>query len=97
MRLLEERGYAVEKRNVQRMGRDEIERIASLFATDDALVACLVHEKKREAVAGLSRAEIVDRMVGDYTYVNRPVAVRGSSVACGPLRLERARYDAEFG
>lgn len=78
------------------MSREEIENVVGLFPDDDALRETLVHEKKREAVAGLSRQEIVDRMVDDYTYINRPVAVRGRAVACGPLRLNRATYDARF-
>jgi hypothetical protein len=36
-------------------------------------------------------------MAENYTYINRPVAVRGRSIACGPLRLNGARYDAVFG
>ena len=97
MRLLESRGYEVEKHNVQRLGRDELAGLASLFRTDAEMVANLVHERKREAVAGLSRDEILDRMALDYTYINRPVAVRGRSIACGSLRLNGARYDALFG
>jgi arsenate reductase-like glutaredoxin family protein len=79
------------------MSPEEIDRVASLFTTDEALVANLVHEKKRDAVAGLSRREILARMAEDYTYINRPVAVRGDAIACGPLRFHRARYDDEFG
>lgn len=79
------------------MGRAELERVAALFATDAELVATMVHEKKREAVAGLSRPEILDLMESDYTYLNRPIAVRGRTVACGPLRFNLARYDERFG
>src|SRR3954471_1279520 len=96
VRLLESRGYEIEKRNVQRMSREDLEHVASTFRTDDELVANMVHEKKRDAVAGLSRSEILDRMAADYTFVNRPVAIRASAVACGPLRLNQARYDDIF-
>ena len=86
----------MEKRNVQRMTREDLERVASAFPTDEELVANMVHEKKRDAVAGLSRSEILDRMGADYTFVNRPVAIRGGRVACGPLRLNQTRYDDVF-
>ena len=56
-----------------------------------------MHERKRDAVAGLSRGEILDRMAEDYRYINRPVVVRGRSIACGSLRLNSARYDALLG
>ncbi len=96
VRLLESRGYDVEKRNVQRMSREDLERVASAFRTDEELVENMVHEKKRDAVAGLSRPEILDRMGADYTFVNRPVAIRDGRVACGPLRLNQACYDEMF-
>lgn len=97
VRLLESRGYEIEKRNVQKMTREQLESLSALFESDEAFVGTLVHERKRDDVAGLSRGEIVDRMLDEYTYINRPVAVRGTSVAAGPLKHNRARYDELFG
>lgn len=78
------------------MTRAVLEHVSSLLSSDADLHATLVHERKRDAVAGLSRAEVIDRMLEDYTVINRPVAVRGRRVACGPLKLNRARYESEF-
>ncbi len=97
MRLLESRGYTTERRNIQRLGREDLERLAALFDTDEEFIDTMVHERKRADVEGLSRGEILDRMAADYTYVNRPIAVRGRSIVSGPLRLNRERYDAVFG
>jgi arsenate reductase-like glutaredoxin family protein len=96
VRLLQERGYEVVKRNVQRMQPAELQAVASLLATDQELRDVLVHEKKREQVAGRSREEILACMAADYTFINRPVAVRGRSVAAGPLRHNQDRYDRVF-
>lgn len=95
--LLASRGYAISKRNVQKIHRADLERLAALFPTDDDLIAVFVHERKRDAVQGLSRAEILDRIEQDYTYLNRPIVVDGDRIACGPLRFNQTRYDQVFG
>src|SRR5205814_1345229 len=96
-RMLVKAGKHKRQTASNRLGREELERLSALFATDKEFVETMVHERKRAEVEGLPRGEILDRMASDYTYVNRPVVVRGRSVACGPLRLNRERYDALFG
>lgn len=97
VRLLESRGITVEKRNVQKITRADLENLSALFPSDDEFLQVFVHERKREGAAGLSRTEILDRMEQDYTWINRPVIVSGKKIACGPLKLNRERYDRLFG